>query len=484
MLSAPTISSATAGAGTVALAWSTVSPPPGGSVTYYVSREGAGAGGNCPAAASPTSATSCTDSGLAAGTYHYTVTAVWRSWQATSSSTPVTLASGALHHFSLAAATTTPTAGAADNLTVTAKDSAGNTVTAYGGDQTVTFSGASTIGSNQPTVTSKTGTAVAFGTGETITFTSGVSTVAGSSNGVMTLYKAETATVTVSDGTHTGNVGVTVAPAAAASYAVSAPGSATAGSALSASLTAKDTYGNTATGYTGSHTIDFSGPHLSPGGTSPSYPASVTFTSGAGPASVTLYDAETTTLTAADHASPAITGTSSSIVVGSGTAASLSTFAASTTPTAGAADNLTITAKDTWLNIATGYTGDKSLPSAARPPAASGTRPDGGLEDRDSGQLRHRRDDRVHERRRRPVSSGSNGVMTLYKVENPSITVSDGSISNGSGLSVTVSAGSIASLAVSATSTTPTAGAADNLTITAQGHVASTPPPATPAARA
>lgn len=240
-LTAPTITSATGGAGTVALSWSTVSPPPpGGTVTYYVSREG-GVAGNCPTAASPTSVTSCTDSGLSAGTYHYTVTALWRSWRATSNSTPVTLASGALDHFSLTAVTTTPTAGATDNLTATAKDSAGNTVTSYGGDQTLTFSGASTIGANQPTVTSKTGTAVAFGTAETITFTSGVATVSGSNNGVMKLYKAETASVTVSDGTHTGSISVTVGPASATSYTVSAPASATAGSPISASLTAKDT---------------------------------------------------------------------------------------------------------------------------------------------------------------------------------------------------------------------------------------------------
>ncbi len=87
-LTAPTISSATGGIGSVALSWSTVSPPTGGAVAYYVSRDGGAAGGSCPAAASPTSVTSCTDSGLAAGTtYHYTVTAVWRSWTATSAVT-------------------------------------------------------------------------------------------------------------------------------------------------------------------------------------------------------------------------------------------------------------------------------------------------------------------------------------------------------------------------------------------------------------
>lgn len=248
-LTAPGAPAATPGGGTVALSWSTVSPPPGsGTVNYYVQRDGGSPAGNCPTQASPSTATSCTDSGLSAGTYQYTVTAVWNSWSATSGSTAVTLTSGALHHFSLTPATTTPTAGAGDSLTITAKDSAGNTVTAYSGDQTLTFSGASTIGANQPTVTSKTGTAVAFGTAETITFANGVATVAGSSNGVMTLYKAESATVTVSDGTHTGSVSVTVSAAAAAAIAATSGGgqSATVGTAFATQLAAAvtDSYGN------------------------------------------------------------------------------------------------------------------------------------------------------------------------------------------------------------------------------------------------
>jgi hypothetical protein len=468
VLSAPAAPSPTAGAGSVALTWSTVSPPTGNdTITYYTQRDGGNPGGNCPTAASPSTVTSCTDSGLAAGTYHYTVTAVWRSWSQTSSSAGVTIASGALDHFSLSAASTTPTAGAADNLTITAKDSAGNTVTTYGGDQSLTFSGASTIGASQPTVTSKTGTAVAFGSPETINFASGVAAVSGANNGVMTLYKAESATVTVSDGTHTGNVSVTVGPASAASYTVSAPGSAAAGSSFSATLTAKDTYGNTATGYTGSHTVDFSGPHSSPGGTSPSYPGSVSFTSGAGTASVTLYDAETTTLTAADHATSSITGTSGSIVVGPGSAASLSLSAASTTPTAGTMDNLTLTAKDTWGNTATAYIGDKSLTFGGAANAPSGTHAT--VTSKTGTAVNFGSATTItFTNGAASVSGSSNGVMTLYKAESPNITVSDGTISNGSGLAVTVSASSAASLSLSVASTTPTAGVADNLTITAK----------------
>jgi hypothetical protein len=465
VLGAPAAPSATPGTGTVALSWSSVSPPVGSdTVAYYVTRDGSAPGGNCPTSSSPSTVTSCTDSGLAAGTYQYTVTAVWRSWIATSGSTAATV-TGALDHFTVSAATTTPSPGAADTLTITAKDSGGNTVTAYTGDQTLTFGGASTIGSFQPAVTSKTGTAVAFGTAETLTFTAGVATVSGSNNGAMTLYKAESATVTVSDGTHTGSVSVSVSPASAASFAVSAPGSATAGSALSASLTAKDAYGNTATGYTGSHTIDFSGPHASPGGTSPSYPASVTFTSGAGSASVTLYDAETATLTAADHAGPAITGTSGSIAVGPGSSASLSLSAASTTPAAGATDNLTVTAQDTWLNTATGYAGDKSLTFGGAANAPDGTRP--AVTNKSGVAVNFGTATTITFVNGAAVVSGSaNGVMTLYKAESPSVTVTDGTISNGSGLAVTVGPGSAASLSLSAASTTPTAGAADNLTIT------------------
>jgi hypothetical protein len=468
VLSAPAAPMPTAGAGTISLTWSTVTPPTGNdTITYYIQRDGGNPGGNCPTSASPSTATSCTDSGLAAGTYHYTVTAVWRSWSQTSSSAGVTVASGALDHFSLSAASTTPTAGATDNLTITAKDLSGNTVTTYGGDQSLTFTGANTIGANQPTVTSKTGTAVAFGTAETISFTSGVAAVSGANNGVMTLYKAESATVTVSDGTHTGNASVTVGPASAASYTVSAPGSATAGSPISTTLTAKDTYGNTATGYAGSHTVDFSGPHSSPGGTSPGYPGSVSFTSGAGTASVTLYDAETTTVTAADHTTPSITGTSGSVVVASGNAASLMLSAASTTPTAGTSDNLTTTAKDTWGNTASGYTGDKSLTFGGASAAPSGTQPT--VTAKTGAAVSFGSPETItFASGVASVSAGSNGAMTLYKAQTGSVTVSDGTISNGGGLSVTVSSGTATSLSLSAASTTPTAGAADNLTTTAK----------------
>ena len=77
----------------------------------------------------------------------------------------------------MGAASTTPTAGAADNLTVTAIDAYGNTATSYTGSKNLTFGGASAIGSFTPTVTNASGTAINFGSATAISFTSGQATV-------------------------------------------------------------------------------------------------------------------------------------------------------------------------------------------------------------------------------------------------------------------------------------------------------------------
>jgi len=92
-LSSPTVSSATGGAESVALSWSSVSAPGSGPVKYYVSRDGSTPGGSCAASSAPSSATSCTDAGASPGEHSYTVTAVWRSWSATSSAKPATTTS-------------------------------------------------------------------------------------------------------------------------------------------------------------------------------------------------------------------------------------------------------------------------------------------------------------------------------------------------------------------------------------------------------
>jgi hypothetical protein len=89
-LSAPAISSATGGGESANLSWSTVTAPGSGTVKYYVSRDGGSSSANCPTSASPSAATSCTDTGVSPGSHSYTVTAVWRSWTATSAAKSVT----------------------------------------------------------------------------------------------------------------------------------------------------------------------------------------------------------------------------------------------------------------------------------------------------------------------------------------------------------------------------------------------------------
>ena len=103
--------------------------------------------------------------------------------------------------------TLSTTAGAAaSTITITAVDANNNTVTSYGGAKSLTFSGATAA----PDATAPIVDAVAFGTATTITFTNGVAT------GAMRLFRAQTATVSVSDGTVTSGTGVLTATVAAA----------------------------------------------------------------------------------------------------------------------------------------------------------------------------------------------------------------------------------------------------------------------------
>ncbi|HWH93876.1 MAG TPA: hypothetical protein VNT03_08440 [Baekduia sp.] len=311
--SAPAIQTATPGAGTVALTWSSVAPPAGGTVTYHVTRDGGAAAGNCATATAPTTATSCTDSGVSAGSHSYTVTSVWRSWTATSTTTAVTVASGAATRLVLAAATTTPAAGAADDLTITAKDAQNNTVSAYSGDKSLTFGGASSApDGTRPTVSDTTSVAKDFGATTTTTFTSGVATVSGSSNGVMRLYRAGPATVTVSDGSIGDNLSVTVTPASAALLSVSGyPTPTVAGSSHAFTVTARDAFGNTATGYTG--TVGFSASNDAQA----VLPSNATLTSGTGSFNATFKTVAgaAKTLTATDTATSSITGNQPGITV-------------------------------------------------------------------------------------------------------------------------------------------------------------------------
>ena len=144
-LAAPTGLAGTPGAGTVSLSWHAVTPPASGPVTYYVTRNGGTPGGNCPASTAPASGTNCTDSGLSPGTYHYTVTARWRSWSATSATVNVTVTTGAATKIVLSGSTANLVSGTGRTLTATIEDASGNTVTT-GPDSTATITFAQTTG--------------------------------------------------------------------------------------------------------------------------------------------------------------------------------------------------------------------------------------------------------------------------------------------------------------------------------------------------
>jgi hypothetical protein len=445
-LGASTISSATAGTGTVSLNWSAVSAPAGGTVSYYVTRDGAAAGGSCPTSSSPAGVTGCTDSGLAPGAHAYTVTAVWRSWSRRGAEHSATVTTGVADHLLLSTTDTTPTAGAANSLTITAKDAANNTVTTYTGSKSLTFGGASLAGSNHPTVTNSSGTAVAFGTAETISFTSGVATVSSSRNGSMSLYKAESANITVTDGTLTNGSGlaVVVGPSSTSAFALAAPVAQTAGVAFAESITAVDQYGNTTPSYMGSKTMSFSGPSNSPGGKAPSYPSSVTFASGVGSAQINLYDAQSTTLTAKQSFSTS--GTSASFTVAPASTSALS-VANVGTQTAGSQFTVTISAVDAYGNTQPEYEGTKALTFTEPDPSPSGKNP-------------------VYPETVTFANGKGTAAITLYDAETTPLKATDGVLSATSS-NFTVN-GATTAVGYSLATPNPTAGTAFTETITAK----------------
>jgi hypothetical protein len=375
-LAAPTITSASTGAETVALSWSAVAPPGEGTVEYYVTRDGSTASAGCPSSSSHASATSCTDTNVPVGAHKYKVTAVWRSWTSTGSEQTVTVAYGPATHLVLEAASLAPTAGEADNLTILAKDASNDTVGTYTGAHSLIFEGAGETGGEEPLVIDRSGVEKNFGEETEITFSEGRAIVSSSTNGAMKLYKAEAAHIKVKEGSLNNSTGlaVTVKAAAAKKLKLPTPAEQEAGLAFNVALTATDEYGNTVSSYAGAKTIVWSGPANSPSSKAPSYPATVTFTAGVGTASaLKLYDAQTATLKAKEGAT--IEGTSGSFTVKAAVAKKL-TVPTPSEQEAGAAFNVTLTAIDEYSNTATSYAGSKTLAWSTPANAPNGTAPE------------------------------------------------------------------------------------------------------------
>jgi len=268
------------------------------------------------------------------------------------------------------ASTTAGETFGANDIVVTVKDAQGNVKTNYTGQIYFTSTDAQAV--------------LPYTSASKYTFTSGE----GQDNGVhtfvgtgFTLKSTASKTITVTDGTvEKASDAITINPAVLDSYTMTGyPTSTTAGDTFGSNnviITAKDIYGNTKTDYTGQ--IYF---------TSTDAAAVLPYTSGS------KY-----TFTSADSGTHTFVGTAFALkTVGAGTktftvtdgtleeastaitmtaaAASYYTVEGTASMTTGATNELTITAYDAYANLATGYTGNKSLTFSGLASAPLGTTP-------------------------------------------------------------------------------------------------------------
>ncbi len=230
------------------------------------------------------------------------------------------------------------TAGVAQTVTVTAYDAFGNVSTVYTG--TVRFA-SSDLQLGAPYYT--------FGAAD-----QGVHTfsIAFKTAGSQTLTLLDAANPAATSPTQTG---IVITPAAAASLSVSLLHGVTAGTAQTFTVTAKDAYGNVATGYRGPVAFGSSD-------TKAALPAAYTFTAadaGTHTFSMTFKSSGGQTFSVQDTANaanPAFTSFQRDIAI---TAAAVASFVvrAPSNATAGVAFSITVQAVDAFGNVVTGYTG-------------------------------------------------------------------------------------------------------------------------------
>jgi hypothetical protein len=237
----------------------------------------------------------------------------------------------------LATSVSSTIAGSAISLTLTALDPYGNVATGYtGSDSFASTDPKAVLPANYTFTAADQGNHV---------FSSGV-----------TLKTAGSWTVTATDlaaGTVSGtSPSVAVSPATLDHFAVSAPASATAGNALSVTVTAEDAYANTVTGYGG--TV-----HLT--STDPKAGLSANYTFVAGDQGVhtfvvTLVTEASETVTAEDTGTAA-KGTSNAVRVSPAATSQLIVGGFPTPATAGTAATWTVTAEDAYGNVTPAYGG-------------------------------------------------------------------------------------------------------------------------------
>ena len=238
----------------------------------------------------------------------------------------------------------------------------------------------------------------------------------------------------------------TITPGALTTFVLSAPGNQTCGTAFNETITAEDSYGNTVTTYGGAQVLTFTGPSGAPNGTLPAFPPSVNFNNGvATGVSITLYDAQTTHLTATAGSA---TGSTGNFTVNAG---ATSTLVMSTpgTQTAGIQFTEPITATDNWGNTATSYAGTKAVTlsgpsrlSERESPFLPGGRPNHVQQRRRAGthHPRRRRDGRHAEGHPRRTDGSDRALYRRRRRTGPVSAPNPGTQAAGTPFTVTVNA--------------------------------------------
>ena len=222
-------------------------------------------------------------------------------------------------------------AGVLHSVTISASDAYGNFTSGYNGLVHFTSSDTAAV--------LPADTALVNGTG---TVSVRMMTV-----GTQTLTATDTTTPAI-----TGRGTISVTAALLGGFDVTGFPSTTAGAAHTFNLTVRNTIGQVMTGYTG--TVVFSSSDVQAG-----LPASYTFTAadkGSHVFTATLRTAGLQSLFARDSVTASINGSQTGIAVTAAAAASLSITGYPAT-TAGVANNFTVTVRDAYGNLATGYTG-------------------------------------------------------------------------------------------------------------------------------
>ncbi|WP_415711114.1 hypothetical protein, partial [Aquirufa beregesia] len=277
-------------------------------------------------------------------------------------STNVSIGSGSASKLIITGVSATQTAGSTQTITLTAKDTNGNTVTSYTGTKSITFSGAnaSINPATNPTVA---GTNVGVAT--SISFSNGVATAS------LALFKAETLDLSATDGsisaTGSDRFNVTVNASSYTKLMVSLASPQVNETAFTGTntLTAQDAYGNTvafnaatnnvtvSTSLTGSisglsGTNKLSNSNDFVGGVANLTSLGLTFTGTSGTGTFTFTPATGTATTSAN------------VTVNPGTVNRL-VITGTANVTAGDAQTITLRAKDASGNVVTTYSGDKSV---------------------------------------------------------------------------------------------------------------------------